>query len=82
MFPYLDGSSARELRLIQAMTAMPQITPTTAPVDLLRLVKAPNKNMPSIPPLNMEASFHQASRADFTLIIASATDIASIVWSL
>ena len=66
-------------RLIQPITITPTITPMIAAVFFTLGAKYPNKNNPNIPPLNMEASFHHASNALFTLIIAMAIKILNIL---
>ena len=54
------------------MTRSPDITPIIAALLFFILEKNPSRKSPSIPPLNIEASFHQVSRALCTLIIAIA----------
>jgi cell division protein FtsZ len=50
----------------------PTIRPITACVFRLRFEKTPNKNNPNIPPLKMEAYFHQTSRIFLTSIMINA----------
>lgn len=51
------------------------MVPMSAPVDFVIAEKAARRNMPNIPPLNMEANFHHALSALFTFIIPIATII-------
>ena len=74
-----EGPSNRFERLSQRMTMSPAITPMTAAIVFFFRENTPSRNNPSIPPLNMEASFHQASSALFTLIMAMAIQVPEIL---
>ena len=66
-------------RLIHPITNSPAITPIIADVLFTLLENNPRRNIPSIPPLKTDASFHHVSSALWTFIIARATIMAIIL---
>ena len=63
-FSDINGETVSQMIIIN-----PAITPQIGPTISLLFENAANKNNPNIPPLKIEANFHQTSKALFTFII-------------
>ena len=64
------------------MTRTPEITEIIGTALLFDWVEIPSRKRPNIPPLKMEANFHQESKIPLTFIMAIATTIPAIPISM